>query len=796
MSAPAAGEAGVHAPPAGVHDAPECPSAQAAALPRAEAADGKAAHAEHDGDEHAAPPKRFSSLNINQRFLHAAHAAPKTVEKVPEHDEKSADARGSPRLVTAMPRAAAAHAPAADARAAPAPAAAPAAPRVPWGKVQPAPPVRPALSSQDFPTAAEVMEAERKAEERAAAAAAEEAARHHTAQEELERFRSSVKSEEHWDEMNEEEEDALDDVVEFGDGTQYKISEVEHEQAARKNTPPSQPAWTGGPWRGGAQASRPAAAPPARTPVAPPPARAPLHPTSHAVPPAAPVTSWGPLAQRHSTLTGKPLPKVEPPPPAKDSAELAAEQHNEMQTAAERARRRREEDERAREAERERARQKAAQIEAQLRAAEEAKRAQQERERRERDERARAVEQAKREARERERRARDEHARQRLEREAREREAREREAREREARERWARRSIETAQLHPEPAVSRTELILEDAPVWRQYRVRLCRVHHARRAPSQAAASGAHPRDAPTFQFSFDPPLDYYKVTPRTTADDVLFPPRRLRVQLPSQRLSRAVHTVPRPPVCASVDHHAPFDDTRLLRAMVGDVESDPMHALFAEDEARVQLPGAAPPRRRAPRVKLPPASSWRQRTGQLGGGVAAAAAAAAATSPPPLGSLGYPGLFQRPLAEPFAPLLDGAAQGTWGTSPLTFPLIAPAAPETLDPLKSVWTQSDAAPSQPAQPKNSLREIADDALPAPLPLSMHELRDDERAPSKLDVFASPFQPGAADAPRRDKWAFRSTLPPYYMPTYPSRRRDETDVGYALPTDYSEFLSEW
>ena len=109
MSAPAAGEAGVHAPPAGVHDAPECPSAQAAALPRAEAADGKAAHAEHDGDEHAAPPKRFSSLNINQRFLHAAHAAhaaPKTVEKVPEHDEKSADARGSPRLVTAMPRAA------------------------------------------------------------------------------------------------------------------------------------------------------------------------------------------------------------------------------------------------------------------------------------------------------------------------------------------------------------------------------------------------------------------------------------------------------------------------------------------------------------------------------------------------------------------------------------------------------------------------------------------------------------------------------------------------------------------
>ena len=370
------------------------------------------------------------------------------------------------------------------------------------------------------------------------------------------------------------------------------------------------------------------------------------------------------------------------------------------------------------------------------------------------------------------------------------------EAREREARERWARRSIETAQLHPEPAVSRTELILEDAPVWRQYRVRLCRVHHARRAPSQAAASGAHPRDAPTFQFSFDPPLDYYKVTPRTTADDVLFPPRRLRVQLPSQRLSRAVHTVPRPPVCASVDHHAPFDDTRLLRAMVGDVESDPMHALFAEDEARVQLPGAAPPRRRAPRVKLPPASSWRQRTGQLGGGVAAAAAAAAATSPPPLGSLGYPGLFQRPLAEPFAPLLDGAAQGTWGTSPLTFPLIAPAAPETLDPLKSVWTQSDAAPSQPAQPKNSLREIADDALPAPLPLSMHELRDDERAPSKLDVFASPFQPGAADAPRRDKWAFRSTLPPYYMPTYPSRRRDETDVGYALPTDYSEFLSEW
>ena len=87
------------------------------------------------------------------------------------------------------------------------------------------PAARTALSSHDFPTAAEVMQAERKAEEKAAAHAAEEAARQQAALKDLDRFRdNNANCASHWDEMDDESEESLDDVVEFGDGTQYKLS--------------------------------------------------------------------------------------------------------------------------------------------------------------------------------------------------------------------------------------------------------------------------------------------------------------------------------------------------------------------------------------------------------------------------------------------------------------------------------------------------------------------------------------------------------------------------------------------
>ena len=293
---------------------------------------------------------RFSALNINQRFLQSATAAtaPKpALASAPPLPADESRTGPSPRLVTAMPsRMSAAqyhhHHPVADAsRHKEASRDAPAAPRMPWANVNKRAPVMPAVSSQDFPTAKEVMEAERKAEERAAAHAAEEHARQQAMKEELERFRGTeLMSHDHWDELEDESEDEMDDVVEFGDGTQYKISEVEEEQA--KHAPPVQepppppaprvPAW--GPTHRPASLLRrpepPASSVTAHASSQPLPhshPRAPLHAHHHlhaqphhapatvaAPPPPPPVSTWGPLAQRHSTLTGKPMPKLEPTP--------------------------------------------------------------------------------------------------------------------------------------------------------------------------------------------------------------------------------------------------------------------------------------------------------------------------------------------------------------------------------------------------------------------------------------------------------------------------------------------------
>ncbi|SPO24837.1 uncharacterized protein UTRI_01829_B [Ustilago trichophora] len=76
----------------------------------------------------------------------------------------------------------------------------------------------------DFPTAAEAARAKQEQEEKAAAAAAREAARQQAALQALDRFRgTSLGSGKHWDEMEDEDGGFLGEVVEFGDGSQYKI---------------------------------------------------------------------------------------------------------------------------------------------------------------------------------------------------------------------------------------------------------------------------------------------------------------------------------------------------------------------------------------------------------------------------------------------------------------------------------------------------------------------------------------------------------------------------------------------
>ncbi|WFD41690.1 hypothetical protein MPSI1_000324 [Malassezia psittaci] len=293
---------------------------------------------------------------------------------------------------------------------------------------------RPSIFMHDFPTAAEALDAERKAEEKAAQHAAEEAMKRQAALKELERFRGiDLPAANHWDEMDDESEESLDDVVEFGDGKQYKISHEESEDPVTSKptqgqrgvlpTPsvptlhghmPSEPnvnAWQHPLRFTNMESSSDLSGNRATSATAP---------NSTAAEKTTARLTWGPLAQRHSILTGEPLPKavpksttsgqeaaastaseayaddkaksspaaapdqttlpsnespskVLPAKPEKTAEEIAAEQQSEMMTAAERARKRREEDEQAREAERERARARAQQLEEQLKAAELAK---------------------------------------------------------------------------------------------------------------------------------------------------------------------------------------------------------------------------------------------------------------------------------------------------------------------------------------------------------------------------------------------------------------------------------------
>lgn len=101
--------------------------------------------------------------------------------------------------------------------------------RAPWAGVKsslspnPTPTAR-GRTLSDFPTAAEAAKAKQEQEEKAAAAAAREAARQQAALQALDRFRgTSLGSGKHWDEMEDEDGGFLGEVVEFGDGTQYKV---------------------------------------------------------------------------------------------------------------------------------------------------------------------------------------------------------------------------------------------------------------------------------------------------------------------------------------------------------------------------------------------------------------------------------------------------------------------------------------------------------------------------------------------------------------------------------------------
>lgn len=101
--------------------------------------------------------------------------------------------------------------------------------RAPWAGVKSSLSSNPPSTTRgsqlsDFPTAAEAARAKQEQEEKAAAAAAREAAKQQAALQALDRFRgTSLGSGKHWDEMEDEDGGFLGEVVEFGDGSQYKI---------------------------------------------------------------------------------------------------------------------------------------------------------------------------------------------------------------------------------------------------------------------------------------------------------------------------------------------------------------------------------------------------------------------------------------------------------------------------------------------------------------------------------------------------------------------------------------------
>ncbi|KAI3625306.1 hypothetical protein CBS9595_000667 [Malassezia furfur] len=828
----------------------------------------------------SAHPKKFSSLNINQRFLQNASAAAAqatqkpaapapapvvtsrlttmrpAVRPAPRSESPMASWANRSSATTAAASTSPA-APTADGKGASTPAGARTAP---WATpastaARPPPASRVSLSSHDFPTAAEALEAKRKAEERAAEHAAKESAKQQAALKELDRFRGTdLPTASHWDEMDEESEESLEDVVEFGDGKQYKIS---HDEPPRPSPPkapeprrgllhpPAPNAW------GLARSTRPdATARPgdAGASRAPAPAPAP-----------APRPTWGPLAQRHSMLTGQPLPKpaapaapaapapsaaalkpAAPAEPKKSPEEIAAEQQTEMLTAAERARRRREEDERAREAERERARARAHQIEEQLKAAERAKKEALEAEKRAARER-RERERAEREREARERLAREDAAKERARKALAERQAAEAEAKaQREAAKERAREARQQAKAQREAAAP-----ADDAEAsWR------------RAAPPASDGDGAGPVPGAT-------PAVVAPRAPRTTPPPPPPEPSRTREELPSEQAPvwrqfrvqfptfrhrrraasdaaqrqraprdgrahacacdppwgygtlRTVHTevewlfpptapavhLPRasegaagraraPPEQAPSAHARTPLDQDALAAMIVGDVDTGADAALFADEALQQLPTHL--RRSVPRVKLPAVASWRAPRTLLPT-YASSADGARDTGLFEPRTHGVPLVSLPDRMLPEAPV-TAAASATWGAGTLGLPLL-----DNDHHLKRVWSSS--APQSAAQPKNSLEGLVDDTLPEPV--ALHELHDTPHSSThELDAIAAPFQPAAKrdDAQpwpylareRTNPAAYRGMRPPYTT-THTMPTPDQSAIHYMLPADYSDFV---
>lgn len=89
----------------------------------------------------------------------------------------------------------------------------------------------PAFVNPDFPTAAEAAAFKRAQEEKERQEAAEAASRHEQYMKNLDRFRgTAIGSGRHWDELDDEDGGFLDEVVEFADGTQYKIPAQPHQK--------------------------------------------------------------------------------------------------------------------------------------------------------------------------------------------------------------------------------------------------------------------------------------------------------------------------------------------------------------------------------------------------------------------------------------------------------------------------------------------------------------------------------------------------------------------------------------
>ncbi|CAO1625253.1 unnamed protein product [Parajaminaea phylloscopi] len=114
--------------------------------------------------------------------------------------------------------------------------AAPASSASPWAKLKASGPTT-GLGrhhngvNTDFPTAAEAAAFKRAQEEREKQEAAEAALRHEQYLKTLDRFRgTAIGSGRHWDELDDEDGGFLDEVVEFGDGTQYKVPVQAHQK--------------------------------------------------------------------------------------------------------------------------------------------------------------------------------------------------------------------------------------------------------------------------------------------------------------------------------------------------------------------------------------------------------------------------------------------------------------------------------------------------------------------------------------------------------------------------------------